>query len=149
MYARQHRGRGFGQAAANNCANNTMPATPSDVNCPWWCIGTFYLGASCTPCTTLCPSGTNWDTTNLVCSPNPQTTNCIGGGAPGPGTTPGNQSPGTPSSCPQYCTLPFTSALDECAPCAANAPANSSTQGLMILAGFLVIGGLLVSLLKK
>lgn len=80
---------------ANNCANNPNPGTFSDVNCPWWCVP-FLASSSgaCYPCYTACPAGTNYDTTNGICSPNPVTTNCKQGAA-------GNQ----PFSVPGYVWL--------------------------------------------
>jgi hypothetical protein len=76
-------------AAANNCANNANPGTFWDVNCPAYCIvgGTGLFGGNdCWPCSNVCPSGTNFDTTNSVCSATPATTNCKSGvpGVPNP-----------------------------------------------------------------
>lgn len=75
--------------SANNCANNPNPGTFWDVNCPFYCLvgGTgLWGGNDCFPCSNICPAGTNWDTTNYVCSSNPITTKCVGGvsGQPNP-----------------------------------------------------------------
>jgi len=67
---------------SNNCANNANPGTFWDVNCPWYCAvgGTgLWGGNDCWPCSNVCPSGTNFDTTNNVCSANPTTTKCVQG----------------------------------------------------------------------
>jgi hypothetical protein len=67
--------------SANNCANNPKAGSYSDVNCPWWCLlpGGSNDSGPCYPCSNTCPAGTNFDTTNYVCTANPATTNCVGG----------------------------------------------------------------------
>lgn len=81
-------------AAVTSCPNNTLPGTPSDVNCPWWCNlpPAELIFSACTPCSTTCPAGTVWDTTNDVCSSTPVTTNCNSNAA---------------APCPSYCTIPL------------------------------------------
>jgi hypothetical protein len=133
--------------AANNCANNTKPGTSGDVNCPFWCFALpdFMWPASCWPCSNICPTGTNFDTTNNVCSANPVTTNCIQGGAPvAPGTNPATAA----SGCPSYCTLPFTSSLAACAPCAGANP-SSNNNGLLFAGAAVVVAVVLLGFIKK
>jgi hypothetical protein len=117
---------------ANNCANNTNPGTTGDVNCPFWCsfLPSVLQTAACWPCTNICAAGTNFDTTNNVCSATPATTNCTSGAA----------------GCPAYCTLPFTSSLAACVPCANN---NTSPQSLLVVGGFMLVGALVWGLLKR
>jgi hypothetical protein len=132
---------------ANNCANNGAPGGSGDVNCPFWCMAMpdFMWPASCWPCANICPTGTNFDTTNNVCSANPTTTNCKqGGGVVAPGTNPAT----APSGCPSYCSLPLTSSLAACIPCAGANPA-SATQGLLVVGGFVLLGVLAAFLVKR
>jgi len=100
-----------------SCPNNTLPGTPSDVNCPWWCNFIAFQSTSCTPCTQVCPTGMQWDTTNNVCSANPASNNCSGAG--------------TGSPCPSYCNVPLIGGLfSACAPCAGNTSASSILAAL-------------------
>lgn len=68
--------------------------TTNDPNCGWECDIPFYrLGAQCCwPCANICPPGTQWDTTNCVCSQTPESV--ADGTAPTPGTA------ATPTGCP-------------------------------------------------
>ena len=89
------------QAGVTSCPNNTYPGTPSDVNCPWWCLFTDYSSSmfpACTPCVNQCPTGTVWDTTNNICTTTPATTNCL----------PTSQASAV---CPAYCNIPLVNNL--------------------------------------
>jgi hypothetical protein len=63
--------------------SDPSPGTISSINCPDWCIplgwlaDLGYMPQSCWPCSNACPSGYCWDTTNLVCSATPATTNTV------------------------------------------------------------------------
>lgn len=101
-----------GTTPITTCANNTLPGTPSDVNCPWWCAWVDYLPGACTPCQSICPTGTVWDTTNNICTSTPVTTNC-------------NAKAGV--TCPSYCSIPLVSSFSTaCTPCASNTGVGSS-----------------------
>lgn len=71
--------------------------TASSINCSAVCANTWPFAEmfqTCWPCANVCPVGTCWDTTNLICSPNPATTNQ---------TTPASQNDAAPPP-PVDCT---------------------------------------------
>jgi len=71
---------GLGQSCAQTDPN---AGTISSINCPGWCLPLGWLAdlgytpQSCWPCSNVCPPGTCWDTTNLVCAGAPATTNAV------------------------------------------------------------------------
>jgi len=73
---------GLGQLAAAFQANPDA-GTYDDINCPTSCfvlgnvLDMTVLGQECWPCHNVCPAGTVWDTTNLVCSATPATVNSV------------------------------------------------------------------------
>jgi len=77
MYARS----GLGQTLV--APGNPNGGTYSDINCPGTCymlgnvLDMAILGNRCWPCHNVCPAGTVWDTTNLVCSANPASVNPV------------------------------------------------------------------------
>jgi hypothetical protein len=105
--------------------------TYSDPNCPFSCfvlgngLDMAVLGSECAPCHNICPTGTVWDTTNLVCSSTPAAVN------PMTPVSAAGSSDATDTSCPGYCGwIPLASTLfPECQPCSGNV---SSTSGLAI-----------------
>jgi len=120
--------------------------TYSDPNCPFSCfvlgngLDMAVLGNECAPCHNICPSGTAWDTTNLVCSAAPAAVNPMT-----PLPVSGTPSSDGTDSCPGYCGwIPLASTLfPECQPCAGTV---GSTSGLAIAAlaiGAVVAVGLL------
>jgi hypothetical protein len=136
MMMRRHTGMGdtCNPITGANCAG-----TYGDPNCPSSCyllgngLDTLLLGDECWPCHNICPSGSSWDTTQLLCLDS--NGNPVAGGTAGPtvSVTPTPSASPTTSSatgCPGYCSwLPFSSFSSSCSPCAAN---TGSTGGLGI-----------------
>jgi len=137
------RGRGFGGlgqsiissiegAITGTGPTGTTAGTFADPNCPFSCwvfgniLDTEVLGQECWPCGNVCPSGQSWDTTNLVCSANPATTN-----PEAIASTPGGS-----GNCPTGQT--WNSVLGEC---------QGSTNIWMYVAigGMLLLGGMVLA----
>jgi hypothetical protein len=111
----RYTGRTFAPRPRNGLGSATQAnpnaGTYSDLNCPTSCfvlgnvLDMSILGQECWPCHNVCPPGTVWDTSGLVCSSNPAVPNPV---VP---TTQNDQPPPTPVDCTQVWNQYFS---DQC-----------------------------------
>ena len=137
--------RGLGVSATPGVIPYSGAGTSNDPNCGWACDIPFYqaFAQQCWPCHNICPPGTQWDTTNEVCSSAPQTVNPAT--QPTPGAVGVLGSGGCPAGqawnevdaqCEASCTGPLCSL-----------GINLSDPGTLMMMGVIGIG--LLVLLKK
>jgi hypothetical protein len=125
-------------AGLGACAqSNPSAGTYDDINCPTSCfllgnaLDMSVLGQECWPCHNVCPPGTCWDTTGMLCSATPSATN------PTIPTTVND----APVPAPVDCTSTWNTMF--------NPQCGGSTTALMMIGGIAIVALLGVVLVNK
>lgn len=128
-----------------------VPGTDCDPNCPSWCAFvplSSDMSLSCWPCSNVCPTGQQWDTTNLKCSATPTTTGDSGTFSSSTGVP--AAVPTAPQGCPGYCDGGFiASFLSQCNACTPAGGVAPGSMSWVVAVGLGIAGLVLFMALRK